>query len=198
MSVLSRRGFIAGATSLVLARPAFAKLSPYALVPQGTSVSFTFALSGIAQSGTMPVRSADILIDPQQLQNSKVDVVLDVANARTKLPFARKPMLGPSVLDVATFPTIRFTSTGVKLGPGGRISKGASISGDVTVRGVTRPLTLQANLYREAGSAVDALDRLYINLTGTLNRTDFGATGYPDLVQDQVGLDIRAEIKRSE
>ncbi len=194
---LSRRTLLAGLFALPLSRPAYAALSSYELVPKGTSVAFTFDLSGFAQSGTMPIQSADIQIDLANLANSRVNVVLNVAKARTQLPFARQPMLSKEVLNAATYPTIQFVSTRVQLGDGGRISRGAKITGDLTVRGVTRPITLQADLYRQPGSPADSLDELSIRLTGALNRHDFGASGYADLVQDTVGLDIRAEIKRA-
>ena len=193
---MTRRTVLAGLSILPLVRPAYAALSPYVLVPKGTSVAFTFDLSGITQSGTMPIQSADIRIDLANLTNCRVTVILNVAKARTKLPFARKPMLSETVLDAANFPTIKFVSTKVQLGEGGRISRGARITGDLTLRGVTRPITLQADLYRKPGSSVDNLDDLSIRLAGALNRHDFGASGYADLVQDTVGLDIHAEIKR--
>ncbi len=196
MTPLTRRALMAGLAALPLTRAARAGLTPYVLAPDGTSVGFTFDLSGVVHSGTMPIQSANIQIDTRRLQNSRVDVVLDVADARTKLPFARGPMLGKSVLNADSYPTIRFTSTKVQLGPTGRISEGATITGDLTVRGVTRPVTLKANLYRKPGSAVDDLDVLSIGLVGALNRHEFGASGYSDLVQETVGLNIHAEIIR--
>ena len=198
MRRLTRRTLLAGLATLPLTRAARAGRRPYRLVPSGTSVDFTFDLSGIAQSGTMPIQSADIQIDLADLANSRVNVILNVARARTRLPFARKPMLSAEVLDAARFPTIHFVSTQIQLGEGGRISRGAKVTGDLTLRGVTRPITLQAELYRRPGSAADSLDDLSIRLTGALNRHDFGASGFADLVQDTVGLDIRAEIKRVE
>ncbi|WP_377188483.1 YceI family protein [Ruegeria meonggei] len=198
MTQLTRRTLMAGLVALPLAHPAQAALRPYVLVPEGTSVDFTFNLSGIAQSGTMPIKSANIQINLADLTNSRVDVVLNVAEARTRLPFARNPMLGKDVLDAASYPTIQFVSTRVQLGDGGRISRGAKIIGDLTLRDVTRPITLQADLFRPPGSDTNNLDELSIRLTGALNRHDFGASGYADLVQDTVGLDIQAEIKRAE
>ncbi|WP_424830791.1 YceI family protein [Ruegeria sp.] len=196
MTGITRRTVLAGLAALPSLRPAQAALIPYVLAPDETSVGFTFQLSGVAQTGTMPIQAADVQVDTQRLQNSRVDVILNVARARTKLPFARGPMLSPSVLDADRFPTIRFTSTRIQLGPAGRISEGAFITGDLTLRGVTRPITLEAGLYRPPGSSSDALDRLSIRLTGALNRHNFGASGFPDLVQDEVGLNIRAEILR--
>jgi len=192
----TRRTLLIGLAALPLTRPAFAALNRYELVPSGTSVEFTFDISGLAQSGTMPIQSADIQIDLGNLSDSRVSVILNVSEARTNLPFARKPMLSQSVLDAANFPTIHFESTRIQLGADGRISRGATIVGDLTLRGVTRPIALQADLHRKPGSPTDSLDDLSIRLTGALNRHDFGASGYADLVQDTVGLDIRAEIKR--
>lgn len=197
MTHLTRRTLLAGLATLPLIRPAHAGQSRYELVPDGTSVDFTFDLSGLAQSGTMPIQSADIRIDLSNLTNSRVSVTLNAAEARTRLPFARNAMLGAGVLDVARFPTIHFVSTRVQLGEGGRISRGAKITGDLTLRGVTKPIALQADLFRPSGSASENLDMLSIRLTGALNRHDFGASGYADLVQDIVGLDIRAEIRKA-
>ncbi|MEM7088703.1 MAG: YceI family protein [Pseudomonadota bacterium] len=197
MMSLTRRSIIAGLATLPFAHGTRAALQPYVLSREDTRVGFSFDLSGTAQSGTMPIRSADIRIDTQRLQNSQVDVVLDVSKARTRLPFARLPMLGPTMLNADDHPTIRFVSTRVELGPGGRISDGARITGDLTVRGVTRPITLDASLYRQPGTSADDLGQLSIRLNGALNRHDFGASGFPDLVRETVGLDIHAEIVRA-
>ncbi|MGV6805561.1 MAG: YceI family protein [Ruegeria sp.] len=196
MICLTRRGLLAWLFVLPVAHHAMAAPVPYNLEQQNTLIKFTFGLAGSAQTGTMPIQSAIVVVDPQKLRNSRVDVVLNVAKARTKLPFARGPMLSTSVLDAARFPTIRFVSTSVSLGAGGRISDGATITGNLTVRDVTRPIVLEAALYRPSGSAKDDLDHLSIHLTGALNRNDFGAVGYPDLVDETVGIDIRTEIRR--
>ncbi len=198
MRDLTRRSLIASLCALPMAQAALAALAPYVLVPSRSSVGFTYDLSGALQTGTMPVQSAQILIDTKRLQNSRVDVVLDVARARTNLPFARGPMLGESVLNAARYPTIRFVTTRIQLGSTGRISEGATVTGDLTVRGVTRPVTLRADLYRKPGSAVDDLGTLSIRLQGAINRHEFGASGYPDLVQPMIGLNIHAEIIRQE
>lgn len=198
MTDLTRRTILAGLAALPLIRPALAAITPYQLVPKRTSVEFTFDLSGLTQTGTMPIQSADIQIDLSNLVNSRVSVTLNAAKARTRLPFARNAMLGEGVLDIAQFPTIHFASTSVSLGDGGRISQGAKITGDLTLRGVTRPITLQTDLFRPTGSDAGHLDMLSIRLIGVLNRHDFGASGYADLVQDTVGLKIQAEIKRTE
>ncbi len=196
MICLNRRQTLSLFLLATLSSQVSAAQVPYRLDPDATSVEFSYVLSGVPQNGTMPISNADIRIDASQLTNSRVSVSLDVSGARTKLPFARSAMLSRDVLNAAEFPTIRFNSTHISLGADGRLSDGSTITGDLTIRGVTRPITLQASFYRQRGSNPDDLGTLSIRLTGALNRNDFGATGYADLVGELVGLDIRAEITR--
>ncbi len=193
---MTRRIVLAGLATLPLAPRLHAALRPYALSHKDTRVGFSFDLSGVSQTGSMPIQTADVHVDIDRLQNSRVTVVLDVSQAKTRLPFARMPMLSPSVLNGENHPTITFVSTKIELGQDGRISGGARITGNLTVRDVTRPIMLRASLYRPPGTAADDLDRLSIGLQGALNRHDFGASGYSELVGETVGLDILAQISR--
>ena len=118
----------------------------------------------------------------------------DIRRARTGLIFATEALKSASVLHADRFPEARFTSTRVILGAGGRISGGATIDGNLTLRGVTRPVRFAAELFRKRGSAPDDLSALDVRLQGRGNRSDFGAIGYADLVEDRVGIDIRADI----
>ena len=167
----------------------------YRLEAKSSQVGFSFTLAGALQKGTMPVSKAVILVDPDNLRASRVDISVDVARARTPLPFARNALIGPDVLDAARYPTIRFVSTKVQLAADGRLSGGAKITGKLTMHGVTRPVTLEAGLFRTAGSAPDDLSNLTVQLKGQISRSAFGATGYKDLVADTVGLNIVAEIR---
>ena len=143
----------------------------------------------------MPIRRADLMIDPANLGASTADVIVTPAEARTGFFFATEALKSASVLNTDAHPEIRFQSTAVRLAPSGRLSDGASLLGDVTVRGVTRPIELAASLYRPPGTAPDDLSVLSIQLTGAISRSAFGATGYADIVADEVGLDISATIR---
>ena len=167
----------------------------YALDQTVSQVGFIYVLNGAAQKGTMPVSQADLVIDPENLSDAKVDVQVSVEKARTGLIFATDALKAPSVLDAGQFPTIRFVATAIHLGADGRLSNGARIDGDITMRGVTRPASFEASLFRMQGSAPDDLSTLTIRLTGAVRRSDFGASGYADLVGDVVQLDIVARIQ---
>jgi len=177
-----------------LATRSFASATPYQLTGEGATITYTFLLSGSPVQGTVPLSSANLRVDPGNLAASTADVTADVRRARTGLIFATEALKSPSVLDARNHPDARFRSTRMTLGQSGRLSDGAVVEGDLTLRGTTRPVRFDANLFRKRGSAPDDFRALTVTLTGTVNRRDFGATGYADLVADTVGIDITAEI----
>ncbi len=179
------------------ALPHIARAAPrrYQLATAASRVGFQFTLNGIAQRGTMPVGHADILVDPENLGATRVDVSVDVSSARTPFKFATRALKSKDVLNAAQFPAIRFVSTRIRLAEDGRLSGGARIEGQLTLRGQTRPIALDAALYRARGSEPKNLDRLSVRLTGDLSRAAFGASGYANLVRDRVALDILAVMR---
>ena len=72
----------------------------------------------------------------------------------------------------------------------------ARVEGLLTVRDTTRPVMLQAGLYRQRGTDPADLTRLTVLLTGQIDRHAFGVTGFPDLVGPTISLRIVARIER--
>jgi polyisoprenoid-binding protein YceI len=183
---------IAALAALAL-HPAAAAPVAYLLQPEKSVVGFEtdFGTGGIKITGRMPITAADLVIDFQKVANSRVDVTVDAAGARTSNPLATDAMRGAKVLAVQQFPTLRFVST--KVSPKG---DGAEIAGNLTIRDVTRPVVLAAQIYRQKGTVEGDLSQLSILLTGAVNRSDYGANGFPDMVGDEVRLKILARIQR--
>lgn len=165
----------------------------YSLEPAASTVGFETDFGGDLITGRMPVAAADLTLDFDNLAASRIEVVLDAAGAAASLPFAAQAMKGPKVLDTANFPTLHFASTSVR-----KAGDGAEVQGALTLRGVTRPMRMQAVIWRQTGQPEGDLSRLTIRLTGSLRRSDFAATGWSDMVGDEVRLDIRARIHRTE
>lgn len=190
-----RRTFLATSLAALATQGRAAPLR-YGIGPKGATITYLFTLQGTQQRGTAPLARADLTIDPQNLARSTADVAADIRKAKTGFLFITDALKSPQVLDAETHPMARFRSTRITLGQNGRLSNGARVAGDLTLRGVTRAVELDATLFREPGSAPDDLSRLSVRLKGTLSRTAFGATGYPKLVDDRVDLDIEADIVR--
>lgn len=175
--------------------PALAARRTYALFAERSKVSFIFTTGGTPQSGTVPIDTADITVNTSDLTRSSAEVTADIRNITSSIIFITQAIKSPELLDAETYPVVKFTSTAIRLGARGRISEGATIEGDLTLRGVTLPIALQATLSRPAGTPPDDLSVLYIQLNGSLSRAAYGATGYAGLADDKVSLDIRAEIR---
>ncbi len=177
---------------LLITLPAYLSAAPraYMLDAEETEIGFRYTLGGVETSGTMPLQSAALSIDFAQLERTRISVTLDASRARTVLPLAESALKGTSVLDAARFPTIQFMSDRVTAD-----GAGARMTGQLTVRGQTLPVTLNARFFRLPDRAPEDLSELVIILEGRLSRSAFGASGFPDLVSDPVDLRIRATIR---
>lgn len=163
----------------------------YVLEPATSTVGFETDFGKDHITGKMPITKADLTLDFDRIANCKVAVTLDASGAQASFPFAAQAMKGPKVLDTASYPLIIFESTSVKA-----TSNGAKVSGWVTLRGVKQPMVLDAQLYRQKGTVAGDKSHLSVHLTGSVLRSAFGATGWSDMVGDEVRLDILARIAR--
>jgi polyisoprenoid-binding protein YceI len=161
----------------------------YVLDAAASSVAFETDFGPDLISGSIPLERADLRLDFDSAAKSSISVALDVTGAKASFPFAAQALKGPKVLDAQTYPRMSFESTAIS-----RDSDGAKVKGNLTIRGVTRPVTLTAVITRPKGSAADDMSRLTVRLTGRVNRSDFGATGWADMVGDEVRIVITARI----
>ena len=175
----------------LIAAPAAAAPEAWRLDAARSTVGFTYDFAQGDNRGTMPVKSADMRIDLRDLGASRVDVTLDASGARAGFFLATQAMRGPLGLDTAQHPEIRFRSTRIT----GTLAA-ARIEGLLTVRGISRPVTLRAGLYRTPETDPARLDRLTVLLTGEIDRHAFGASGFPDLVGPTIALRILARMER--
>lgn len=171
----------------------FAAPATYALEPENSSVGFETDFGTDKITGRMPVSRADLTLDFDKVSASTLEVTLNVAGADASFPFAAQALKGPKVLDAAEFPTMTFKSSSVRAK-----GAGAVVQGMLTIRGIAKPVTMQAEIYRQKGYKEGDLSHLTIRMRGAVNRSEFGATGWSDMVGDQVRLDILARIARVE
>lgn len=176
---------------VVLTSPLSAAPANYVLEPASSTVGFETDFGKDHITGQMPVTSANLTLDFDKVTNCTVAVTLDASGAQASFPFAAQAMKGPKVLDTASYPLIIFQSTSVDSS-----GTGARIAGWVTIRGITKPLVLDAQIYRQKGTQAGDLSHLSVRLTGAVKRSDFGATGWADMVDDEVRLDILARVAR--
>lgn len=189
-----RPSILAALAALALtALPVTARPVPYILEADKSSVGFETDFGPDLITGDMPVKTADLILDFDRVENSQIAVALDVTGAKASFPFAAQALKGPKVLDSKSFPEMSFQSTAIR--PAG---EGAAVDGLLTIRGVTRPVTLDAMIWRQKGTEAGDLSQLTVRLTGAVQRSDYGATGWSDMVGDEVRLTILARIARAD
>lgn len=138
-------------------------------------------------------------LDPKAPEAASVEANIKTASLALPAPpkgFTEE-LLGPQWLDAAKYPAITFRSTGVtSTGP-----DTADVAGDLTLHGVTKPVTLKAKFNGGyTGHPMDPNARVGFSLTGAFNRSDFGvAYGVPQPgstmgVGDEVQVAIEAEL----
>lgn len=177
--------------SLITAPILAAAPVPYALDREHSTVAFTYRFGQTPTRGFMQIQAAEMLLDLDQITRSSVTVTLNPATAQAGFAFATQAMRGPDILDVRSFPLITFRSREIS----GSLS-GAKITGSLTIRDVTRPITLTAELYRQRGTEPGNRQDLTVLLTGQISRAAFGADGWTAYVGDRIDLKIIARIQK--
>jgi polyisoprenoid-binding protein YceI len=126
---------------------------------------------------------AQLQFDPANLAASSVTVSIDPTSLETDFPDPQTldfnaELIGPQWLDAAQFPQMSFRSISVE--PSG--ANKARINGELTLRGVTRPMVLDATFNGGyAGHPMDPNARIGFSARGSLNRSEFGiAYGIPE------------------
>lgn len=145
---------------------------------------------------------AQLQFDPAHLAASTLSATIDVNSLETDYPDPatldfNAQVQGKEFLDVAQFPQITFLSTKVEA----TSATAMRITGDITLHGVTRPLTLEATFNGGyAGHPMDPHARIGFSAHGSLNRSEFGigygvpAPGSTMGVSDKVEIIIETEF----
>lgn len=194
----------AAALVLLLAAPALAEDLPagtYTLDKHHASLTFTVSHLGFSNyTAQFASFDAKLELDPKNPAAAKMEATIDPASLSLPTPPEgfKEELTGPNWLDAAKFPQMTFKSTSVE--PTG--DKSAKVTGDFTLHGVTKPVTLDVT-FNGGYSGIPELDpnaRIGFSAKGVLKRSEFGiAAGIPAPgtsmgVSDEVQIAIEAEF----
>jgi polyisoprenoid-binding protein YceI len=145
---------------------------------------------------------AELEFDPRDPAAASLSATVDARSIETDFPFPEEldfdaQLRGEDWLNTDAHPQMTYRSTGVVLTG----ANSARINGELTFRGVTRPMTLEATFNGGyAGHPMDPNARIGFSARGSLRRSDFGMTvGIPEPgstmgVGDEVEVVIEAEL----
>jgi len=175
---------------LLLSPPADAAPEKYTYDPAHTQIFFSVNHIGFSNPmGKFRKFSGGFVFDREKPENSSAEIVIDVNSIDLSSEQWERHMKSPDFFNAAKFPALTFKSAKiVKTG-----DKTAALTGDMTILGVTRPVTL-AVTFNQSGA--HPMNKNYVagfNLTGTLKRSDFGMTNSLPMIGDDVSLTINVE-----
>lgn len=169
--------------------PAAVKAGNYKIEPEHTQVTFSLSHLGFSEfSGQFSGASGTLKIDPTNPAASQLKVTLPVRSIQTTVPELTEKLKGEGWFDAAKFPEATFTAS--KIAPTG--GNAATISGDLTLHGVTKPVTLTVRLIGSGVNPIDKTTTVGFQATGTIKRGDFGIKQYLPALGDEVQLKIDA------
>ncbi|HJU08273.1 MAG TPA: YceI family protein [Rhodanobacteraceae bacterium] len=162
----------------------------YTLDPPHTQVIFSWDHLGFSHpSGEFGQVQGTLVYDADATSKSSVRVSIPVKSLDTHVPALDKELLGPKFLDAEKFPTITFISTQVR--PAG--SNQFVVEGDLTVHGVTHPVTLNVTLNKAGSYPMIDAPALGFGATAKFNRSEFGVREGIPMVGDALQVTISAE-----
>lgn len=203
---MMRKGLIAGVVALILditavrAELAAPPAGIYRMDRAHSSLIWKVNHLGLSNYTARFTRfDATLHIDPARPQGAKVVVTVDPRSIRTDYPFTESSDFdkdlgeGENFFNAKAFTRITFSSTRVE-----RTGKAtANVIGDLTLLGVTKPLTIYVTLNSAKQHPMAQAPALGFSGVAKLKRSDFGMTFMLPLIGDEVTLLIEAEFIKS-
>ncbi len=184
----------AAASAQASTDPAKAPVGTYAVEPKHTRVLFAVNHMGFTTYyGDFSDVAGSLQLDPAKPSASSVSVTIPVASVSTTNSVLDGELKGPQWLDAAAAPTITFKST--KVTPTG--ANTADIEGDLTLHGVTKPVTLAAKFNAVGPNPMSHKVTVGFDATAHIKRSDFGVSRYVPLIGDQVDVIISAAFEKA-
>jgi polyisoprenoid-binding protein YceI len=180
---------------LALAAPfAVAETATWVSDPAHSEVDFTITHMAISNvHGRFGHVAATISYNDADVTKSTVKATIDVAGVQTGEDKRNDHLKSPDFFDVATNPSATFTSTSVT-----KSGDGLTVNGDLTLHGVTKPVTLTVEGPRGPAAGMDKKQHAGFTATTTIKRSDFNiGPKFPSAaVGDEVKLSIELDVAK--
>ena len=136
--------------------------------------------------------SAILALDSQNLADSRVTISIDAESVSGVSPALDEVLRSEDFFDTANHPEIVFTSTGYEE----RSANTGRLTGDLSVAGVVKPVTLDVVINKAAMDQRNRREMIGFSATGTLSRAEFGMTQFEQLVADELALNVQVEFQK--
>ncbi|WP_436663622.1 YceI family protein [Alicyclobacillus acidoterrestris] len=147
--------------------------------------------------GSFKKFDATVAADPDDLSTADIEFTIDAASVDTRNEDRDNHLKGADFFDVENHPTITFKATDIKK----TADQEYDMTGDVTIRGVTKPVTFHV-VYNGTGKNPWGAEVAGFEATATISRKDFGLTYNAALetggvlISDQVKLNVEIQASK--
>lgn len=132
----------------------------------------------------------DLELDSSNIENSKVNVLIDATSVDSRVEVFNGHLNGENFFDTETYPQITFVSTGIKSTGGNTFD----LTGDLTIKGQTHPVTLNAVLQKADNHPMRKVPTIGVTAETTVSRSAFDMSrGVPN-IGDEVTIHISVEL----
>jgi polyisoprenoid-binding protein YceI len=134
-----------------------------------------------------------VVTDDSDITKSKVNITVDVSTVDTGVAGRDNDLKSGNFFDVAQFPSATFVSTGVE-----KAGSGLTVNGNLTLHGVTRPVTLQVQGPTGPVKGMDQKPHSGFSGSTTISRSAFGiGSKVPNaVVGDEITLNIELDVAK--
>lgn len=180
---------------MLMAVPAFAQSSTWAIDPAHSGVEFQIKHLGVSNvRGSFAGVTGTVVWDDKNVGASKVDATIDAKTVNTGQEKRDEHLKSADFFDVAQYPTLTFHSTSVKRTGDGKLQ----IIGDLKLGGQTKPVTLDVDGPAAPQKGMGGKLVSGFSATGMIKRSDFNfAPKYSaPMLGDEVKFTIDLEVSK--
>lgn len=182
---------LSAALAFVTLSAGSALAAPVTYVVDGTHTFPRFSYSHFGYSTQLSnfTKTTGKVVFDAQAKTGSVDIVIDTTSVNTGFVEFNGHIQGEDFLDTAKFPQASFKSTKVVF----EGDKPKSIEGQLTIKGVTKPVTLTVTSFQAMAHPMLKTPALGANAFTTIKRSEFNAGKYAPYVGDDVRIDLALE-----
>jgi len=171
------------------AAAALAAPETYVLDGSHTYPRFSYSHLGLStQLSRFNTTTGKVVFD-KAAKSGSVDIEIDAKSVDTGSTLFNQHIQGEDFLDTAKYPKAIFKSTNVVF----EGEKPVKIEGNLTIKGVTKPVTLTVTSFQAMPHPMQKKDAIGANAHTTIKRSEFNAGKYAPHVGDEVRIDIAIE-----
>jgi polyisoprenoid-binding protein YceI len=175
-----------------VAAPALSRAGNLRVDGTHTFPRFSYSHFGYSTQLSRFNKTTGTVVLDKAARTGAVDIVIDTKSVDTGYATFDEHIQGEDFLDTARYPTATFKSTKVVFDG----DKPAKVEGNLTLKGVTRPVTLTVTSFKAAPHPMLKKDAIGANAWTTVKRSEFNAGKYAPNVGDDVRIDIAIEAIR--